>query len=145
DSNEARFYRNSISREYIDTDVIESNVQLIKVCAGMDGTFIDFCVNQGTKGLVIEAMGRGNMPPLMALSVKKAIDQGVAVVIVSRCYKGRVLDSYGYEGGGKQLRDMGVIFGDSMPGQKARIKLILALGKTRKMEEIRKIFENGHY
>ena len=90
-------------------------------------------------------MGRGNIPPLMASSVEKAINKGVAVVIVSRCYKGRVLDSYGYEGGGKQLRNMGVIFGDSMPGQKARIKMILALGKTRNLDEIREVFEKGHY
>lgn len=145
DSNEVRFYRKSTVKEYIDTQIIENNVQLIKSCAGMDGTLIDYCVAQGAKGLVIEAMGRGNIPPLMAASVKKAIDKEVAVVIVSRCYKGRVLDSYGYEGGGKQLRNMGVIFGDSMPGQKARIKLILALGKTKKIDEIREIFENGHY
>lgn len=145
DSNEVRFYRESLGKEYIDTDKIENNVQLIKACAGMDGTLIDFCVENGAKGLVIEAMGRGNLPPLMAASVKKAIDRGVIVVLVSRCYKGRVLDSYGYEGGGKQLRNMGVIFGDSMPGQKARIKLILALGKTRNKEEIKDIFERGHY
>lgn len=145
DSNEVRFYRESLGKEYIDTDKIENNVQLIKACAGMDGALIDFCVENGAKGLVIEAMGRGNLPPLMAASVKKAIDRGLVVVLVSRCYKGRVLDSYGYEGGGKQLRNMGVIFGDSMPGQKARIKLILALGKTRNKEEIKDIFERGHY
>lgn len=145
DSNEVRFYRKSLAREYIDTDKIENNVQLIKSCAGMDGSIIDFCVEQGARGLVIEAMGRGNLPPLMAASVESAINKGVAVVIVSRCYKGRVLDSYGYEGGGKQLRNMGVIFGDSMPGQKARIKLILALGKTSNINEIKEIFENGFY
>ncbi len=145
DSNEVRFYRGSTTKEYINTDVIENNVQLIKSCVGMDGTLIDYCVSQGAKGLVIEAMGRGNIPPLMASSVEKAINKGVAVVIVSRCYKGRVLDSYGYEGGGKQLRNMGVIFGDSMPGQKARIKMILALGKTRNLDEIREVFEKGHY
>jgi L-asparaginase len=69
DSNEVRFYRDSIAKEYIDTDVIENNVQLIKSCAGMDGSIIDFCVEKGARGLVIEAMGRGNMPPLMAASV----------------------------------------------------------------------------
>ncbi|MEG1255257.1 asparaginase [Clostridium sp.] len=145
DSNEVRFYRESIAKEYIDTNRIENNVYLIKSCAGMDGTLIDFCVDKGVRGIVIEAMGRGNIPPLMAKSVEKAISKGVAIVIVSRCYKGRVLDSYGYEGGGKQLRNMGVILGESMPGQKARIKLILALGKTDNLEEIRHIFENGHY
>lgn len=145
DSNEVRFYRESLTKEYIDTDKIETNVQLIKSCAGMDGALIDFCVERGAKGIVVEAMGRGNLPPKMAEAVKSAIDKGVAVVLVSRCYKGRVLDSYGYEGGGKQLRDMGVIFGESMPGQKARIKLILALGKTNSIDEIRDIFEKGRY
>lgn len=145
DGNEVRFYRNSLPKEYINTDKIEHNVQLIKSCAGMDGMLIDYCVEKGAKGLVIEAMGRGNLPPLMAASVKKAIDKGVIVVIVSRCFKGRVLDSYGYEGGGKQLRNMGVIFGNSMPGQKARIKLMIALGKTQDKEQIKDIFERLYY
>ncbi|WP_040191659.1 asparaginase [Clostridium culturomicium] len=145
DSNEVRFYRESLAKEYIGTDKIETNVQLIKACTGMDGTLIDYCVEKGAKGIVVEAMGRGNLPPEMAKGVQRAINKGVAVVLVSRCYKGRVLDSYGYEGGGKQLREMGVIFGDSMPGQKARIKLIIALGKTNSMEEIRDIFEKDKY
>lgn len=145
DSNEVRFYRENLIEEHISTDKIETNVHLIKSCAGMNGDIIDFFVEKGCKGLVIEAMGRGNLPPLMASSVKKAIDKDVAVVLVSRCYEGRVLDSYGYEGGGKQLRDMGVIFGNSMPGQKARIKLILALGKTNDIKEIKRMFEKGYY
>lgn len=145
DSNEVRFYRENPTKEYIETDKIETNVQLIKACAGMDGTLIDFCVENGAKGIVIEGMGRGNLPPAMAKSVEKAIKKEVAVILVSRCYKGRVLDSYGYEGGGKQLRKMGVIFGDSMPGQKARIKLMIALGKTNSLKEIREIFEVGKY
>ncbi len=145
DSNEVRFYRNSLARDYIETEKIENNVHLIKSCAGMDGMLIDFCVENGAKGIVVEAMGRGNLPPEMAKAVKRAIDRSVAVVLVSRCFKGRVLDSYGYEGGGKQLRNMGVIFAESMPGQKARIKLILALGKTNAVNEIRAIFEQGRY
>jgi L-asparaginase len=145
DNNEAIFYRNSLNKEYIDTAKVENNVELIKACAGMDGKLIDFCVNEGAKGLVIEAMGRGNIPPKMAEAVERAIEKGVAVVIVSRCYKGRVLDSYGYPGGGKGLRNSGAIFGESLPGQKARIKLIVALGKTDNINEIREIFEKDHY
>ncbi|MGL4730456.1 MAG: asparaginase [Clostridium sp.] len=145
DDNKAHFYRESLDHDYIDTNVIETNVQLIKACAGMDGKLIDFCVENGARGLVIEGMGRGNIPPKMAESVKKAIDKKIPVVLVTRCYRGRVLDSYGYEGGGKDLRNAGVIFADSMPGQKARIKLIIALGKTRNVDEIREIFEKGHY
>ncbi|WP_461612198.1 asparaginase [Clostridium sp. Marseille-QA1073] len=145
DDNKAIFYRESLNHEYIPTDKIETKVDLIKACAGIDGKLVDFCVENGAKGLVIEAMGRGNIPPQMAASVKKAVRKGIPVVLVSRCYKGRVLDSYGYEGGGKDLRTGGVIFADSLPGQKARIKLIVALGKTNDMNEIREIFEEGHY
>ena len=145
DNNEAIFYRESLKRERIITEKIETRVDLIKACAGMDSKLIDFCVQQGAKGLIIEAMGRGNIPPKMAEGVKAAIENGVTVVMVSRCFKGRVLDSYGYPGGGKGLRNAGVIFGDSLPGQKARIKLMLALASTTSVEEIKCIFESGRY
>lgn len=145
DNNEAIFYRDSLKKEHIMTESIETRVDLIKTCAGMDSKLIDFCVEQGAKGLVIEAMGRGNIPPEMVDGVRMAIKKGVIVVIVSRCFKGRVLDSYGYPGGGKELRNAGVIFGDGLPGQKARIKLMLALASSTNMKEIQRIFESGRY
>lgn len=145
DSNEVIFYRNSLMKQYIKTNNIETSVDLIKCAAGMDSKFIDFCVERGTKGIVVEAMGRGNIPPKMVDGVKRAIKTGIPVVLVSRCYQGRVLDSYGYPGGGKELRNLGVIFGDNLPGQKARIKLMVALGKTNNNSEIKQIFEFGHY
>ncbi|MFD3156495.1 asparaginase [Haloimpatiens sp. FM7330] len=145
DSNNVIFYRDALKKQHIKTETIEPRVELIKATAGMDGKLIDFCVKEQCKGLVIEGMGRGNIPPKMAEAVERAIQKGVVVVLVSRCFKGRVMDSYGYPGGGKLLRNMGVIFGDDLPGQKARIKLILALGKTNKIEEIRSIFEKDLY
>jgi L-asparaginase len=145
DSNVVIFYRDSLMKQHIITDSIESKVDLIKCAAGMDSSYIDFAISRGVKGLVIEAMGRGNIPPLMVDGVKRAIENGVPVILVTRCYQGRVLDSYGYPGGGKTLRKLGVIYGDNMPGQKARIKLMLALSKTKDLNEIKKIFESGHY
>lgn len=145
DSNEVIFYRDSIRKQHIETDRVESKVDLIKCAAGMDSKYIDFCLDQGTKGLVIEAFGRGNITPSMTEGVERAVSKGVPVVIVSRCYQGRVLDSYGYHGGGRELRKLGVIFGDNLPGQKARIKLIVALGKTSDMMKLKAIFESGHY
>jgi L-asparaginase len=90
-------------------------------------------------------MGRGNIPPAMVDGVKRAIEKNVLIVLVSRCFEGRVYDTYGYPGGGKCLRDMGVIFGEHMPGQKARIKLMLALSRTDDINEVREIFEQGLY
>jgi L-asparaginase len=145
DNNEVLFYRNSRKKQYIIVDKISAEVDLIKCVAGLDSKLINFCVAQGDKGIVIEAMGRGNIPPKMVEGIKRAIDSNVAVVMVSRCFEGRVFDSYGYEGGGKELRKLGVIFGDNLPGQKARIKLMLALSHTNDIEEVRSIFEKGLY
>jgi L-asparaginase len=50
---------------------------------------------------------------------------------------------YGYEGGGQMLRDLGVIFGQDLPGPKARIKLMVALGATSDVAQIREMFESG--
>lgn len=143
DNNEAIFYRSRIHRQHLDVDRLETRVDLIKCAAGMDSKLIDFCVEQGARGLVIEALGRGNIPPAMVDGIKRAIDKNVSVVLVSRCFEGRVYGTYGYQGGGKGLRDMGVIFGEHMPGHKARIKLMLVLSKTSDPEEVKSIFEKG--
>lgn len=145
DNNKVLFYRNSINKEGVAIESIESRVALIKCAAGMDSRYIDFCINQGDKGIVLEAMGRGNIPPQMVKGVKRAIEKGIPVVVVSRCFEGRVFESYGYEGGGKQLRNLGVIFGDTLPGQKARIKLMVALSATQDRERIKMAFERERY
>lgn len=145
DNNKVIFYRDRIKKQHIDIEKLETRVELIKCAAGMDSKFIDFCLENGVKGLVLEGTGRGNIPPDMVDGVKRAIESGVAVVLTSRCFQGRVLDSYGYHGGGKELRNLGVIFGDFLPGQKARIKLMLALSKRGDIEGVRDIFEMGLY
>ncbi|KXG74222.1 asparaginase [Thermotalea metallivorans] len=145
DNDEVIFYRDITKHHHIITDSIETRVDLIKCAVGMDDRLMRFCVDSGAKGLVIEAMGRGNIPPAMVPGVKYAIDQGVVIVMVSRCPMGRVLDTYGYEGAGRTLRNLGVIFGGNLPGQKARIKLMLALSITSDKNTIKDMFEKGFY
>ncbi|WP_461204485.1 asparaginase [Clostridium sp. DL1XJH146] len=145
DNNEVIFYREALHKDYITTNTITEEVELIKCGAGMDSSLLRYCISKGTKGIVIEALGRGNVPPKMVDGIKEALDKGIIIVLVSRCFMGRVLGTYGYYGGGKGLRDMGVIFGNDLPGQKARIKLMLALGKTSDYKEIRNLFEKEFY
>lgn len=140
------FYRRVIHHSYINTDKIDTSVDLIKTCAGMDDRFLRHSADSGAHGIVLEGLGRGNVPPKIYDGVKYVIqEKGLPVVLVSRCPRGRVLDTYAYYGGGKQLRKLGVIFGENLPGHKARIKLMLALGKTQDYEEIRQIFEGDRY
>lgn len=145
DQDEVIYYRSRKTRTIINSQKIAKKVGLVKTFAGMDSDYLHYFVQNNYNGLVIEAMGRGNVPPQMVEGIQAAIDVGMPVVLVSRCMNGRVLDSYGYEGGGKGLREMGVILGDSLSGPKARIKLMLILGLTQKPEEVKALFEKDLY
>lgn len=142
DGSEVIYYRNIMKHEHILVDDVEDKVALLKSYVGMDSDLINHCIDTGYKGFVIEAMGRGNLPPATLPGIQRAVEKGLPVVIVSRCPMGRVLDSYGYEGGGRTLRNAGAIFGFNLNGQKARIKLMLALKGCKSIDEIKEIFES---
>jgi L-asparaginase len=119
----------------------EPDVDLVKVTAGADGRFVRCSVAAGARGLVLEALGRGNVPPAMLDDIAEAV-QTLPIVLTSRCGAGSVRERYGYEGGGRGLRDLGLIFGGRLSGVKARIKLMLALGYTSDREQLRAIFDD---
>jgi L-asparaginase len=127
--------------ETIETNKINTNVDLIKCYAGMNDKFFRFSADSGVEGIVIEAMGVGNVPPAAFEGVKYAVEKGIPVVLVSRCPAGETLDIYGYPGAGKWLHKIGVIFSDYLNGQKARIKLMLALGLSKDQNDLKEIFE----
>jgi L-asparaginase len=128
--------------EILEADNINTNVDLITVYAGMDEKFFKFSTDSGVDGIVVEALGIGNVPPKAFYGIKYAVEKGIPVVLVSRCPAGETDYVYSYEGAGVHLHNLGVLFTDFLNGQKARIKLMLALGKTKDMGELRKIFEN---
>lgn len=141
DNRKVMFFRTiSYKRNKILVDSINNDVYLVKAYAGSNSTIIDYLLQSNLKGLVIEALGRGNLPPAMIPGIGACIERNIPVVIVSRCPSGRVLDSYGYVGGGKYLTDMGCILAPSLNGQKARIQLMLALEKSNEIEYIKELF-----
>lgn len=137
--------RAPLNRRYLDTSAVIDPVWLLKMAAGFDSTMIDACLSAGPRGLVIEGLGRGNVPPACMAGIARTVTSGLPVVLASRCLRGRVLDSYGYPGSGKQLRNLGVIFAGYLNGQKARIKLSLALSLTTDLSEIKALFEGDEY
>ncbi|MGE5675140.1 MAG: asparaginase [Mycobacterium leprae] len=139
------FYRRPIFRQHIPATQLGPRVDLFKMYTGADDRFIRYAVDTGTQGLVIEAMGRGNVPPAVVPGIQYAIERGLPVVITSRALRGRVLDAYGYEGAGKRLRQLGVILADHLSSQKARLKLMLVLGVTHDAAQVRQYFEEGRY
>ncbi|WP_174734037.1 asparaginase [Mesobacillus harenae] len=119
----------------------DKKVVLIKAHAGMDSTLLYAIKEIGVEGVVIEALGQGNLPPSAVPGVISLIAQNIPVVLVSRCFNGIAQDIYSYEGGGRQLKDHGVIFSNGLNGQKARIKLLIALEETTEMTEIERMFQ----
>ncbi len=128
--------------ETIHTDNIIPNVDMLTVYAGMNEKFFKYSAESGAEGVVVEALGVGNVPPAVFEGIKYLIEKNIPVVLVSRCPAGETLDIYGYPGAGKWLHEIGVIFAEYLNGQKARIKLMLALSVTRNHKELKRMFEN---
>jgi L-asparaginase len=114
---------------------------LLTVYAGMDEKFFKFSAESKVDGIVVEALGVGNVPPPAFEGIKYAIEKGISIVLTSRCPAGETDDVYSYPGAGRHLHNLGVIFSDYLNGQKARIKLMIVLGLTNEQSEIRKYFE----
>lgn len=138
--NEVFFHHKMTRHDSYPIQQINKRVSLIKAFAGMDGSLIDAVRESNVDGLVIEALGQGNLPPETVNSLKRAIEASIPIVLVSRCYQGIVQDTYGYPGGGRQLRDMGLIFANGLTGPKARIKLMVALEMTNNLTELEHMF-----
>ena len=83
------------------------------------------------------ATGCGHLPPAVVPGLRAALAARIPVLLVSRCPEGGVVPAYGYDGGGRMLRDLGVIMGGEMPGPNARILLMVALGVTSDVAELR--------
>ncbi|MFB6465981.1 asparaginase [Cytobacillus sp. Hz8] len=119
---------------------VTKKVVLMKAHAGMDSALLLAIKDLGFDGVVIEALGQGNLPPATINGIKALLADKIPIILVSRCFNGIAQDVYEYEGGGKHLKDLGVIFSNGLNGQKARLKLLIALETTNNLKEIEAIF-----
>jgi L-asparaginase len=113
-------------------------VDIVYVYAGSDSRLLDAARVEG-RGVVVAAMGRGNVPPDMVPGIERWIAEAKPVVIASRALRGRVGPTYGYAGGARRLQDLGCILAGSRRPQQARIDLMLALGADI---DVRRFFED---
>jgi len=140
DNDDVIYHRQSLHKDKVWTEKIDPNVDLIKATAGMDDRYIKSSIINKSHGLIIEAFGKGNLPPNLVPSIKEAIEKDIVVVVTSRTYTGRVLPEYGYDGGSKSLVDIGVLLGSDLRGPKARIRLMCLLGRYEKPDLVKKFY-----
>ncbi|MFH1692894.1 MAG: asparaginase [Bacillota bacterium] len=125
---------------FLKPEKFDKTVEIVKTYSGSSSLILNLLIEHGVQGIVLEALGRGNVPPMMIDGIQSAIQKGIPVVLTSRCPMGRVLDTYGYIGGGHHLKKLGVIFAENLNSQKARIKLMFALNSFYSYEEIVSFF-----
>lgn len=121
---------------------INPNIKIGIVKAHMDlsSDLLDFFVEKQYDGLIIEALGQGNMPPTSLQGIQNLLDADIPVVMVSRSFNGIVGGIYAYEGGGYQLQQMGIILSNGLNGQKARLKLLVGLSNHLSKEDLVEYF-----
>ena len=130
-----------IPREVIPCPRLEERVVLIKLAVGMGPELLEAALERGARGVVLEGLGAGRIPPWWLPVIERALAEGVAVVIASRCTAGRVWDAYGYVGGYRTLREMGCLFSPGLNGPKARIRLMAVLGAAQDPREAARMWD----
>jgi len=105
---------------------LDPRVAIIPLELGDDGRLLELA-RPRFDGVVVEAFGRGNVPPGVLPSVRRWIEDGKPVVLASRCPFGEVGGEYAFEGGGGQLFALGVIPAGPRASSVARLELIICL------------------
>lgn len=118
----------------------EIKIGIVKAHMDLSSDILQFFVEQNYDGLIIEALGQGNLPPTALKGINALMDANIPVVMVSRSFNGIVGGIYAYEGGGYQLQEMGIILSNGLNGQKARLKLLVGLSNDLSKEKLVEYF-----
>jgi len=115
----------------------EEKVALIKFYPGMNPRLIEWHIEEGYKGLILEGTGLGHVRRKCFGAVKKAIENGVIVAMTSQCIWGRI--NMNVYTNGRDLAAMGVIPLEDMLAETALVKLMWVLGQTKDVEEAKRL------
>lgn len=125
------------SKKLILKPKFNEKVALIKFHPGMNPDIIDWHVDHGYKGIILEGTGLGHVSSYCFKAIKRAIDNGVIVAMASQCIWGRVnMNVYDT---GRDLQTLGVIPLEDMLAETALVKLMWILAQTSEIEEAAKL------
>jgi len=118
-----------------------TQVALVKFFPGMDPSVIDFYVQKGFKGILLEGSGLGHVSKTFFEPIKNAVEKGLFVALASQCIWGRVnMNVYDT---GRDLLALGVVPTDDMFPETALVKLMWTLGQTSNVEEAKRLFKTN--
>jgi glutamyl-tRNA(Gln) amidotransferase subunit D len=137
----SEYRKRDSTRELVLKPAFSDKVALVKFYPGLDPSVIDFYVEKGVKGILLEGSGLGHVSKFCFTAIQKAVSKGVVVALASQCIWGRVnMNVYDT---GRDLLALGVIPAGDMFPETALVKLMWVLGQTSDPEEAKKLFKTN--
>jgi len=123
------------AEELIAKIAFDDRVAIIKAYPGIQSEIIDCLADKKFHGIVIEGTGLGHIGSYTINSLKRAVEEGIAVVMTTQTIFGRVnMNVYTT---GRKLLEIGVIPGEDMLTETAYVKLSWVLAQTRDLKNVR--------
>jgi glutamyl-tRNA(Gln) amidotransferase subunit D len=119
----------------------EEKVALLKFHPGMNPDLLDWHVQKGYKGIILEGTGLGHVSKYLYEPIRKAVENNVTVAMTSQCIWGRI--NMNVYSAGRDLLALGVIPLEDMLPETALVKLMWVLGQTQDPEEAEKLLRTN--
>ena len=120
---------------------MEEKVAFIKSYPGIEADVVDYHIDKGFKGMVLEGTGLGHCPENLLPALERAKDEDIPIIMTSQCFYGLVnMNVYST---GRKIISAGVISASDMLPETAYVKLVWALGQTDNIEEVKKIIQTN--
>jgi glutamyl-tRNA(Gln) amidotransferase subunit D len=135
------YKRRDLTRKLVLKPEFDEKVALVKFYPSMDPAIIDWYVQNGYRGLVLEGTGLGHISKYCFQAVRKAVEQGMLIGMASQCIWGRV-DMNVYETG-RDLVALGVVPLEDMLSETALVKLMWIFGQTNDQKEAKELLRKN--
>lgn len=114
-------------------------VDIVPVSLGAGPEQLEASARSGAAGIVLDAVGRGHVPPTWMPVVRELVEQGVVLALSTSCSQGPLAPAYDFPGCMQELRQAGVYLASDLSARKARLRLMLALSSAQREQALQQL------
>lgn len=135
DGDEVRLFKQLQRLEAITPGAQLPRVDILPVALAAPPVLLEAAIASGAKGLVIDAIGRGHVPPDWVEPLGTAMKNGVPAVIASSTLLGNLVEVYEYPGCLAEVVALGALKASHLNARKARLRLMCALSNDMTIDQ----------